>query len=423
MSDQTNQDTVRLGLAENAGQFALLVLVNGFVGALVGLERTVLPLLAEKEFGIASKTAILSFLITFGFVKAFANLSSGFFSERLSRKKILVIGWFFGIPVPLLIILAPSWEWIVAANVFLGINQGFCWSTTVVMKIDLVGQRNRGLAMGLNEFAGYIAVAFSAFLSGYLAARYGFRPAPFYPGLLFALLGLFLSAFYIKDTSTHVQIEAKAYQEEKKSGLKEIFALTSWKNKELFACSQAGMINNLNDGMIWGLFPLYAASFIADTQRVGALASLYPAVWGITQLFTGFLSDRVGRKWMIATGMWAQAVAIILLGLSSETSVWIVSLILLGIGTAQVYPALLAAVSDRSHPSWRASSVGVYRFWRDAGYAIGALLSGLLADIFNVRASILFTGALTFFSGVVAAFYLKENRSAMSALRRSKESN
>ncbi len=411
MSERANQNSVHLGLSENAGQFALLVLVNAFVGALVGLERTVLPLLAENEFGIASKTAILSFLITFGFVKALANLCSGFISEKLTRRRLLIIGWCFGIPVPFFIILAPSWEWIVAANVFLGINQGLCWSTTVVMKIDLVGQKNRGLAMGLNEFAGYIAVAFSAFLSGYLAARYGFRPAPFYPGILFAFLGLFLSVFYIKDTSSHVQLEAKAHQGKNKSGLMEIFALTTWKNKELFACSQAGMINNLNDGMIWGLFPLFAASFIADTQRVGTLASLYPAVWGITQLLTGVLSDRFGRKWMIITGMWVQGVAIILLGSSNDTPVWVVSLILLGIGTAQVYPALLAGVSDHSHPSWRASSVGVYRFWRDAGYAMGAVLSGLLADFFNVRASILFIGGLTFFSGVVAAVYLKENQS------------
>ena len=405
-----SESIVRLGLRENIGQFSLLVLINAFVGGMVGLERTILPLLAEKEFGLASKTAILSFIISFGLTKAITNLLAGVLSDRIGRKALLVFGWIAGLPVPFLLILAPSWSWVVAANILLGVNQGLCWSIAVVMKIDLVGPNKRGLAMGLNEFAGYIAVAVSAFASGAIAAEYGLRPNPFYLGIGFASLGFLLSLLFVIDTHKHVAAEAKLSKPAKSRNILEIFATTSWKNKTLFSCSQAGMINNLNDGMVWGLLPIYFASFGAMVSKIGQLAAIYPAVWGFLQLVTGPMSDRFGRKWMIVTGMWVQAAGIVLIALWKTNLAWITGLVLLGIGTAQVYPTLIAAVSDVAHPTWRASSLGVYRFWRDAGYAIGAAVSGLIADFFGIIPAILSIGALTGISGIVAAVYMEETK-------------
>jgi MFS family permease len=405
-----SESNVRLGLRENIGQFSLLVLINAFVGGMVGLERTILPLLAEKEFGLASKTAILSFIISFGLTKAVTNLFAGVLSDRVGRKTLLVFGWIAGLPVPFLLIIAPSWSWVVAANILLGVNQGLCWSIAVVMKIDLVGPSKRGLAMGLNEFAGYIAVAVAALASGWIAAEFGLRPYPFYLGIGFASLGLLLSLLFVMDTDKHVAAESRNSSPAIRKGIREIFATVSWKSKTLFSCSQAGMINNLNDGMVWGLLPIYFASFGLTVSKIGQLAAIYPAVWGFLQLVTGPMSDRFGRKWMIVTGMWVQAVGIILIALWETNFAWIAGLVLLGIGTAQVYPTLIAAVSDVAHPTWRASAVGVYRFWRDAGYAVGAVASGLIADLFGIIPSILSIGALTGISGIIAAIYMVETR-------------
>jgi MFS family permease len=405
-----SESNVRLGLRENIGQFSLLVLINAFVGGMVGLERTILPLLAEKEFGLASKTAILSFIISFGLTKAVTNLFAGVLSDRVGRKTLLVFGWIAGLPVPFLLIIAPSWSWVVAANILLGVNQGLCWSIAVVMKIDLVGPSKRGRAMGLNEFAGYIAVAVAALASGWIAAEFGLRPYPFYLGIGFASLGLLLSLLFVMDTDKHVAAESRNSSPAIRKGIREIFATVSWKSKTLFSCSQAGMINNLNDGMVWGLLPIYFASFGLTVSKIGQLAAIYPAVWGFLQLVTGPMSDRFGRKWMIVTGMWVQAVGIILIALWETNFAWIAGLVLLGIGTAQVYPTLIAAVSDVAHPTWRASAVGVYRFWRDAGYAVGAVASGLIADLFGIIPSILSIGALTGISGITAAIYMVETR-------------
>jgi MFS family permease len=366
-----------LGLRENLAQFSLLVLVTAFVGGMVGLERAILPLIAEREFGLVSKSVILSFIVGFGFVKAFTNLAAGRFSDRVGRKGLLVAGWIVALPVPFMLMWAPSWGWITVANLLLGINQGLCWSTTVIMKIDLVGPQRRGLAMGLNEFAGYFAVAITALASGYIAAAYGLRPVPLYLGIGIAAAGLFLSIFFVRETHGHARHEAKGQGGAVSVPFKEIFTLTSWRDRNLFSCSQAGMVNNLNDGMAWGLFPLFFAAANLSVERIAVLAATYPAVWGVCQLFTGALSDRVGRKWMIACGMWVQAGGIGLIAAASSFSPWMTGAVLLGVGTAMVYPTLLAAIGDVVHPSWRASAVGVYRLWRDAGYAFGALLAGI----------------------------------------------
>ncbi len=397
-----------LGLRQNLAQFSLLVLVTAFVGGMVGLERAILPLIAEREFRLVSKSVILSFIVGFGFVKAFTNLAAGRFSDRIGRKALLVGGWIVGLPVPFILMWAPSWGWVIVANFLLGINQGLCWSTTVIMKIDLVGPQRRGLAMGLNEFSGYLAVSLAALASGYIAAAYGLRPAPFYLGVGFVVLGLILSLFFVRETHGHARHEAEKHGSVADVPFKDIFARTSYKDPNLFSCSQAGMVNNLNDGMAWGLFPLFFAAAHLSVERIAVLAATYPAVWGICQLFTGALSDRVGRKWMIAGGMWVQAGGIWLIAATVSFVLWMTGAVFLGVGTAMVYPTLLAAIGDVAHPSWRASAVGVYRLWRDAGYAFGAILSGIVADIFGVVWAIAAVGGLTFLSGAAVALRMSE---------------
>jgi MFS family permease len=401
----------RLGLRENLGQFALLVLVNAFVGGMVGLERTVVPLVGSEEFGLVLRTAVFSFIVSFGIVKACSNLVSGFLADRVGRKKVLVAGWIAGVPVPFMIMLAPSWAWIVAANVLLGVNQGLAWSMTVLMKIDLVGPRQRGLAIGLNEFAGYLAVGLTALATGYLASMYGLRPEPFYLGVVYALLGLLVSVFLVRDTGEYVRLEMQTHlQEPNHLTFREVFALTSFKDRNLFACSQAGLVNNLNDGMSWGVFPIFFSAFGLGVGRIGILKAVYPAVWGILQVATGPLSDRLGRKWLIVGGMWVQATGIFITVIGRSFGWWLSGSVLLGAGTAMVYPALIAAVSDHSHPSWRARSLSVYRFWRDLGYAVGALSAGIIADILGISWAIGSVGALTFFSGGVLAVAMREKK-------------
>jgi MFS family permease len=408
-ASRTNSDSIRLGLGANWEQFALLVAVNAFVGATVGIERVILPLLAEREFGLASRVAILSFIVSFGLVKAIANLFAGRVGERWGRKKVLVTGWLFALPVPMLILFAPSWGWVVLANVLLGVNQGLCWSTTVIMKIDLVGPQRRGFAMGLNEASGYLAVSAAAFGSVYIAGWLGLRETLFWMGEIIASAGFCLSAIFVRESLHHVRLEAKQVGDNgEQHSFAEILLLTSWKDRALFSVSQAGMINNLNDGMAWGLYPLYFASLGLSLERIGFLSALYPAVWGAAQLLTGGMSDRLGRKRMIASGMLVQAAGIFLIIASAGFVLSSVSAVLLGLGTAMVYPTLLAAVGDVAHPTWRASAVGVYRLWRDGGYAVGALLAGSLADLFGVRWAIGAIGALTLLSGLVVATVMYE---------------
>jgi MFS family permease len=414
-SPSTAAPVVRLGLLENWQQFSLLVLINAFVGGMVGLERTVVPLLAEQEFGLASRTIALSFIVSFGVVKALTNLFAGRFSDRIGRKQILVAGWLFGLPVPVIIMLAPSWDWIVLANVLLGINQGLCWSTTVIMKIDLAGPARRGLAMGLNEAAGYLAVAAATLASGYIAASYGLRPEPFYLGVVFALAGLVLSVVFVRDSHAHARYEVRlqggAFSDAARS-FREIFALTSWKDRRLFAVSQAGLVNNLNDGMAWGLFPLFFTAAGLPINQIAILSALYPAVWGLGQLGTGALSDQIGRKPLITGGMALQALGIFLIAATSGFLPWAGGAALLGLGTAMVYPTLLAAIGDVAHPEWRASAVGVYRLWRDSGYAIGALLAGIFADLLGLSWAIGAVGVLTLLSSMVVATVMTETLAA-----------
>jgi MFS family permease len=399
-----------LGLRENWQQFSWLVVVNAFVGSMVGLERAILPILAEDEFGIASRTAILSFIATFGLAKALSNLAAGHLGDRVGRKSVLVGGWVIGIPVPLLIMWAPTWEWIVFANVLLGVNQGLAWSTTVIMKIDLVGPRQRGLAMGLNEAAGYVAVSVAALASGYIASAHALRPDPFYLGIVVAVAGLLLSIFIVRETRGHAQLEAAQWSGDAAQAMpfSRILLVTSWKDRSLFSVSQAGMINNLNDGMAWGLFPLYFAAIGLSLTEIGWLAALYPAVWGLGQLGTGALSDRYGRKPLIVLGMWTQSIGIGLMLVGGGFPVLAAAMVLLGLGTAFVYPTLLAAIGDVAHPSWRGSSVGVYRLWRDGGYVVGALLAGVLADLLSIEWAIGVIGVLTFTSGVVVGLVMYE---------------
>jgi MFS family permease len=402
---------VRLGLRANLGQFALLVVVNAFVGAMVGLERAILPALAEQEFELAARTAVLSFIAVFGVTKALTNYVAGRLSDRVGRKLVLVGGWLVAAPVPLLLMWAPSWGWVLVANVLLGVSQGLTWSTTVTMKIDLAGPRRRGLAMGLNEFAGYVAVAGSALATGYLAARYSLRPAPFVLGLGYVVVGLALSVLAVRETLPHAAAEAAlrgAPAATDARSPRDIFWDTTLRDRDLSSVTQAGLVNNLNDGMAWGLFPLLFAAARLELDEVGLLAAIYPATWGLAQLVTGAWSDRVGRRWPIAAGMWVQAVGIAVVALSSGFAGFAVGAALLGLGTAMVYPTLLAAIGDVAHPSWRASAVGVYRLWRDLGYAVGALLAGLVADGFGLAAALWVVAGLTLASGVVVAVRMSE---------------
>jgi MFS family permease len=424
----------RLGLRDNLAQFSLLVGVNALVGGMVGQERSLLSLLATSVFGLGAVSAALTYIVAFGLTKAATNFLAGTLADRYGRRPVLVAGWLVGLPVPLLIIWAPTWGWIIAANVLLGINQGLCWSTTVIMKIDLAGPRRRGLAMGLNEAAGYLAVALTAYLTGLIAARAGLRPEPFYLGLAYAGLGLGLSTLLVRETQGHAQLEAQladpgrttdpaqgaartpAAASNQRPSTREILVRTSLREPALSACSQAGLVNNLNDGLAWGLLPLLFVRSGLPVAQVGLLAALYPAVWGVGQLLTGPLSDRLGRKPLITAGMLLQAVALAGTALTGSFAPWAASAILLGIGTAMVYPTLLAAISDVAHPSWRATAVGVYRLWRDTGFAVGALLAGLVADLAGLDAAVWVIAALTAISGLVVALRMYETHP--SAARR-----
>ena len=404
---------VRLGLRENLGQFSLLVVVNAFVGAMIGMERSILPAIAEQEFALAAKSAVVSFIVVFGVTKAFTNYLAGRLSDRFGRKHVLVGGWLVAAPVPFLLMWAPSWTWVLVANAFLGVSQGLTWSTTVIMKIDLAGPQKRGLAMGLNEFAGYVAVGGSALATGYIAAHYGLRPQPFYLGVAFVAIGLLLSVVAVRETTHHVAAESAlhgALTPDRVPTQREVFWRTTLHDRNLSSASQAGLVNNLNDGMAWGLFPLFFAAANMNIGQIGTLAAIYPATWGVVQLFTGAWSDRVGRKWLIAGGMWVQAIGIGVVVVSSRFAGFAGGAALLGIGTAMVYPTLLAAIGDVAHPSWRASSVGVYRLWRDLGYAVGALLAGLTADALGLPAAMWIVAALTSASGVLVAVRMTETR-------------
>lgn len=413
MGAATKVATPKLGLKENRYQFTLLVVVNAFVGAMIGLERTILPQIAEKEFGLAVKTAILSFIVVFGFTKAFTNYFAGRWSDQIGRKKILVLGWLIAIPVPFLLMWVPSWSWVLVANLFLGVSQGLTWSTTVIMKIDLVGSERRGLAMGFNEFAGYFAVAMSALATGYVASHFGLRPQPFYLGIAYVAIGLAMSILMVHETKGHVTHEVKLASANgnhlsEPLSQKEIFVQTTLKDKNLSSVTQAGFVNNLNDGMAWGLFPILFASHGLSLEKIGWLAAIYPATWGLFQLWTGHASDSWGRKGLIVWGMWIQAIGIVVTMVSEQFIGFALGGVLLGVGTAMVYPTLLAAIGDVAHPTWRASSVGIYRLWRDSGYAIGAIVSGVVADLFGITAAIGLVAIITFLSGVAVKMRMTE---------------
>jgi MFS family permease len=410
---------VRLGLRENAAQFALLVLVNAFVGGMVGLERSILPALAEAEFHLVARAAVLSFIVVFGITKAITNYLAGRLSDAFGRRRVLIAGWIVAAPVPFLLMWAPSWRWVLIANALLGVSQGLTWSTTVIMKVDLVGAERRGLAMGLNEFAGYVAVAGAALLTGAIAARAGLRPAPFYPGVVFVLAGLALSLFMVRETRGHAVLESNfrrpAVAAHDHANHANVFWRTTVRDRNLSSVTQAGLVNNLNDGMAWGLFPVLFAAANMSLGRIGVLAAIYPATWGLLQLATGALSDRLGRKWLIAGGMWVQAAGIGVV-ISSQTFAGFASgAALLGLGTAMVYPTLLAAIGDVALPAWRASAIGVYRLWRDLGYAIGAVLAGIAADRLGLAAAMWLVAAITAASGVVVAVRMRETRHLSTA--------
>jgi len=385
------------GLRQNWIQFTLLMVVNAFVGGMVGLERSIFPRFAEEQFGISSHSAILSFIVAFGISKAISNYYTGKLANVLGRKNLLIFGWILALPVPILLINAPSWNWVILANILLGIHQGLTWSSTVVMKIDLAGEKERGLAMGLNEFAGYLAVGLVAFLSGSIANRYGVTPYPFYLGILISVIGLLLSVFFVKDTRHFV--EQEEVNPEKKT-LKSVFTETSFTNKTLSSITQAGLVNNLNDGMIWGLLPILLFSLQFDALQIGMIAGIYPMVWGLAQLVTGRLSDLYNKKRILFWGMLLQGVGIILFPISHQFSVLILLAVALGLGTALVYPTFLSAIAEATQPSQRAESIGVFRFWRDSGYAIGAIISGITADWLGVEFAIILVGLITVGSAV-----------------------
>jgi len=390
--------TKQLGLKENWQQFSLLVLVNAFVGGMVGMERSILPQLAEQEFQLAAKSAILSFIVVFGITKALTNYFAGSLANQYGRKKLLVIGWVFALPVPFLLIYAPNWSWIIVANIFLGINQGLAWSSTVVMKIDLVGPKNRGFAMGINEAAGYISVGAVAFLSASIANNYAIRPYPFYIGILLSILGLLFSIFLVKDTRGFVQLES---EKSTTPLLNNVFEETSWRNPNLGSVSQGGLVNNLNDGMIWGLFPILLLSKGFTMAELAQIIAIYPTVWGLSQLFTGKLADRYAKKPLLFWGMLLQGLAILGFIWAQTFTAFALLSVLLGFGTAVVYPTFLAAIADNTHPSQRAQSIGVYRLWRDLGYAVGALLTGILVDVWSANTAIFAIGSITIFSAFI----------------------
>ena len=407
----SSSSSIRLGLRENAAQFSLLILVNCFVGAMVGMERSILPAIAEHEFGLQARTAVLAFIVVFGITKACTNYFAGRLSDHFGRKQVLIAGWLVAVPVPFLLIWASTWNWVLFANALLGVSQGLSWSATVIMKIDLVGEERRGLAMGLNEFAGYIAVAGAALATGLVAARYGLRPEPFYLGIILVVLGLLLSMFVIRETKSYAAHESLLHHDIEANAVPssyELFWRTSFRDRNLSSVSLVGFVNNLNDGVSWGLFPLFFAGAAMNIRQIGVLAAIYPATWGVVQLGTGALSDKIGRKWLIVSGMWVQAVGIGIVIVSSAFGDFASGLVLLGIGTAMVYPTLLSAVGDVVPPLWRASSVGIYRLWRDLGYAVGALMAGLIADALGLSAAMWVVAVLTFLSGVTAALRMTE---------------
>ena len=422
---QRSSSPIRLGIRPNLAQFLLLIVVNAFVGGMVGLERTVVPLLGRESFHIASTLVITSFIVSFGVSKALVDLISGTMADRWGRKPVLLLGWLFGLPVPFLIIHAPSWSWIIAANVLLGLNQGFAWSMTVLMKVDLAGPAKRGLAMGLNEFAGYFAVGVTALLTGYIASVSGLRPKPFYLGIGYAAAGIILSLLFVRETQGHMEHESRGHHGrseshdlEKSRSFFEIFRLTTWQNKNLFGSCQAGLVNNLNDGMAWGIFPLFFAAHGLDVKHIGAIKAVYPFVWAGGQLISGPLSDRWGRKGLIVWGMIIQALAHPVIAFGAIVDPWasgIAGAVLLGLGTAMVYPSLLASVSDIAQPAWRARSLSVYRFWRDSGYAVVALMAGMVANRLGLAWSIHVAGILTFVSGIVAWEAIRETKAVLPA--------
>lgn len=408
---------IELGLRANAAQFTILVAINALVGGMVGQQQTVLPLLAEAEFGLTGYTSMFTYVIAFGISKAIANYFAGTWSDRYGRKPVLIAGWLVAVPVPLMLIWAPDWGWVVAANVLLGVNQGLTWSTTVIMKIDLVGPRQRGLAMGLNEAAGYGAVAVTSMLAGYLAAEFGLRPAPFLLGLTYTALALGLSTLAVRETRDYARAEAATHvaradgrHDHLHRGLsdREVFLQTSFREPALSSASQAGLVNNLNFGLSWGLFPLLFAGSGLPVEQVGLLFALYPAVWGIGQLFTGAVSDRWGRKPLITAGMLTQAAALAVIATADGFALWAAGAMLLGAGTAMVYPTLLAAIGDVAHPDWRGRAVGIYRVWRDLGYAVGALLGGVVADLWSLRAAVWVAAGVSIVSALVVAFRMYE---------------
>ena len=394
-------DTVKLGLKQNWKQFTILVIVNAFVGGMVGLERTIFPKFAEIEFGVASKTAILSFIIAFGITKALTNYFTGILANRFGRKNLLLAGWVFALPIPFILIHAPSWNWVVFANILLGINQGLTWSSTVVMKIDLVGEKDRGIAMGINEFAGYFAVGIIAFFTGVIAQKYGVTPYPFYLGIGISILGLLLSIFFVQDTRVFVH---KEQQTTKSSKLENVFLETSFKDKTLSSISQAGLVNNLNDGMIWGLLPILLLSLNYDSKSIGIIAAIYPTVWGFGQLVTGRMADIYSKKKMLFWGMLLQGLAILLIPFFTSFYQLAIIAAILGLGTALVYPTFLSAIAEATRPKQRAESIGVFRLWRDLGYAIGAVVSGVIADLFGVEYAVITIGVITVLSSLVIQF-------------------
>lgn len=398
-------ENIKIGLKENWKQFTILVIVNAFVGGMVGMERTIFPQYAELQFGIASKTAILSFITAFGITKAVANYYTGRLANRFGRKKLLLLGWLFAIPIPFILIYAQNWIWVIFANVLLGVSQGLTWSSTVVMKIDLVGEKDRGFAMGLNEFAGYFAVGIVAYLTGFIAEKYGITPYPFFIGIFISIVGFILTALWVKDTSAFVHKESIT---DNTTPLKNIFIETTIKNKTLSSVTQAGLVNNLNDGMTWGLLPILLLSLNFNNSNIGILTAIYPTVWGISQLFTGKMSDYYSKKAMLFWGMFLQGIAILLIPFNNDFYILALILVILGLGTALVYPTFLSTIAQATSPKQRAESIGTFRLWRDLGYAFGAIISGVVADLFGVKYAIIIIGGLTIISSLIIKFRMPE---------------